>query len=126
MYSYILFLQPERKKPKSIYVCPHCQKNLSWKTYCDHRRLYFNSSTKHWLTQGELDVNLNSDQTEETYTEQLVGHGVCDSPPASPSHSLMFTHIESLESNIDMDPPTEGKWNNFLMHMLVVVVVVGL
>ena len=68
---------------------------------------------------------MNSDQAEEPYSD-LFGHEVRDSPPASPSHSLMFTHIESLESDIDMDPPTEGKWDHFLILLLVVVVVVGL
>ena len=52
--------------------CPHCNKNLSLKTYKAHKRLYFNKHDVTWLT-------LNQTGSPERHTRE----GASSSPPQS-------------------------------------------
>lgn len=105
--SYIFYLQPLKKKQKSIYYCPHCQRNLSWKAFVNHRKLYFNVNTNHWIS--DADISRSADHVVGGVLSQEDVQDTSESPPLSPSDSLVFTPIESRESDTFIDPPNEGK-----------------
>lgn len=48
-------------------LCPHCGKELNIKTYKEHKRLYYNDSTKEWLrtepTLFESDSEASTDMS---------------------------------------------------------------
>ena len=37
-----------------MYFCPHCKKDLAWKTHCAHQRLYFNVTGKYWIEAADV------------------------------------------------------------------------
>ena len=83
-------------------ICPHCNKNVSYKTYKSHRRLYFNVSLGTWIiNQDEVQVD----------PEDCV-HEMNDSPPGSPDH---FDLGEQ-----DYDPPCSnyGKFDRAIFYTL--------
>ena len=49
-------------------TCPHCDKNVSFKTYRLHKRLYYNSSLCTWITadgpSGSVEDNDNLMETQ--------------------------------------------------------------
>lgn len=57
-------------------ICPHCDKNVSFKTYRLHKRLYYNSSLGTWIT---VDSPGGSAEDEDKLTETQASA----SPPRS-------------------------------------------
>ena len=107
LVSYMFSLQPVKKKRKSVYCCPHCRKDLSWKTYSQHQRLYFNINTKQWIT--DVDIGHSTDHGVDGDISQQVVCDMSESPPPSPTDFLAFAPIESQDSDTLIDPPNEGK-----------------
>ena len=101
-------LQPVKKKTKSVYFCPHCKKDLSWKTYSDHQRLYFNPSSRQWINSSEMTTRTSCSLNPSGPENSQCDAG--ESPPPSPIESLTFFNPRNDE--IDVDPPEEGMYHN--------------
>ena len=61
--------------------CPHCGKELNIKTYKEHKRLYYNESTKEWL---------GNDSESEASTDMSLP----DTADEMPSHSSQSSDDE--------------------------------
>ena len=97
-------LQPKLKKLKSVYLCPHCDKNSSWKTYSDHQRLCFNVITKQWIRESVQHISDNT--AVQIQDPKLKMYQTSDSPPLSPTEPLSFTNFG--ENEMSIEPPSEG------------------
>ena len=62
--------------------CPHCGKNVSYKTYKSHKRLYFNPTSSTWISR-------DGDRTSEEMN--------ADSPPGSPGHVQLDPDVQEDE-----------------------------
>lgn len=73
---------------KSHRICPHCSKELNIKTYKEHRRLYYDSSTSKWYVVEKTEPLIENDSSSSSDT------------------SLFTTSPEMSEGDDGMD--TEG------------------
>ena len=64
-------LKPRRRLTHKF--CPHCCKDINTKTYKEHRRLYFDATSKSWLTVETSNV--------ETYESDSSGSSPFSSTP---------------------------------------------
>ena len=99
-----------RKKPKAIYVCPHCDKHVSWKTFTDHKRLFFDANSKQWIKEMEMQQFRVTNTRHPGHHSDLCKEASTDSPPGSPTEPLSFVNYsrtETLSTN-ELDAPIEG------------------
>lgn len=57
----------ESIKKKVYRVCPHCDSEVSTKIFKQHRRLYYDYSTKSWTKENEEDVSSSDISSVEEY-----------------------------------------------------------
>ena len=94
-----------------MYFCPHCKKDLAWKTYCAHQRLYFNVAGKCWIEaadvtplQGTHDQSLSVQEPQGGTALGMDNNS--ESPPSSPEGTLTF--MTERHHSEDEEPSDDG------------------
>ena len=73
-------------------LCPHCDKNVSYKTYKSHKRLYFNTTSGAW-------INRDDDRLSDHELDLSLGESMdAESPPESPGHLPLDSERQQYES----------------------------
>ena len=92
-----------------MYFCPHCKKDLAWKTYCAHQRLYFNATGKYWIEAADV-TPLQGPQSlsvqESPGGTTLDMDNKSESPPSSPEGTLML--MTDQNHSEEEEPPDDG------------------
>lgn len=98
------YTQPSRKKPKADrdFVCPHCEENLAWKTFSNHKRLFFDSEKKRWIKSSQLSREVTRDVSGASTDVNSNGLVDCsgESPPSSPIGPVSFC---TEDTDVDHD-----------------------
>ena len=74
--------------------CPHCRKELNIKPYKEHKRLYFNESTKQWLNVDEHVGGSDSDTSTNLSLPDGCLEGLDDERGGAPSLNLDSSEVE--------------------------------
>ena len=74
-------------------LCPHCDKNVSYKTYKSHKRLYFDTTSGAWIINRD-DNNLSNPHEFPDLSESMDA----ESPPGSPGHVPLNSERQEYDS----------------------------
>ena len=84
---------PKRKKRSELVFCPHCDQQITVKTYNRHRRLFYNRDKNAWRTRRVSDESTSSETEREEGTYNNIGiYGsvlLCESANGRNVHSTI-------------------------------------
>lgn len=87
------------------HLCPHCNKNLNIKRFKEHKRLYFNESSKQWIFEGR-----SKESGEDSNSDSFSSLDECDTGELSnPTLSTQEAQMSDLdEFTKDQSEPVAG------------------
>ena len=91
------------RKVETYKLCPHCQKELNFKRYKEHKRLYFNDDTKQWLKE-ELNLRANVSESSSDFScldEGDLSKDVHHSPEDDWMLSTDLDYLSQHSPNVD-------------------------